>query len=436
MRVKTPLLWCLPLLLLTLLLAACEPTSQVALSSGSYASDITIEEKDDGIHISYENIRPDSRWRPWPLRTNFRQHNSLRLVPLPGGAYVFEINFADEPVRRYCGNTEESRTEDYRAATHAWGRIATTDNLGGDYRALWEYVKERLPAHPESAGQSVIPAASALESSAVTDNKPGNVAISGSIDASVGEFIQGVSTATLTLNATDSHGNTVATGNVEWTITRVSSNTNQAVTTAFQSSLAGLSLGKAERLMPEVSYAYAPRADRVPAVTPVTKDISQSVTLSDIVGERVIEVSATTIIDGSPQTFIGTVAFGEGPLAVFRLPTPEGVGYALWALPIPIGRATSLPAAALCGADPAPADFQAWTGGDYSKQTNLPTAAELRTVTIYISPGASTAAGWDLFDYWTGELRDDLFVEVVPGSQSYLTAHGRMDARIVAVCRR
>jgi hypothetical protein len=263
----------------------------------------------------------------------------------------------------------------------------------------------------------------------------GSGGASGTINGSAGAFSSGVSTATLSLSATDSQGNAVTSGNVEWTITSIASNTNQAVTTEFKSSLAGLSLDGAARLMPTYTWASTPSASSVPTVTPVTKDISQSITLSDIVGERVVEVSATITIDGSPRTFTGTVSFGDGPLAAFRLPSGEGgyVGNAQWANASPISNASSLPAADMCGANPS--GYTSWNGGDHSGDTNLPTRAELWTVAGGSGNGAWLAAGWRAYLYWSGELDDDSVaydVYVVYGSS---TSYGSLDDTYSVVCR-
>ena len=243
---------------------------------------------------------------------------------------------------------------------------------------------------------------------AADDESPANVQGSGTINVTVGAFSGGVSKATLTLTATDGKGDALTTGSVEWKITRIVSNTNQAVTTDFLYSLAGLSLGEDAWLLPAFALDRQPRASTVPAPVPVSKDISQPVTLSDTVGERVVEVSASITIDGSAQTFTGTVSFGEGPLSVFRLPADAGgtVGRADWADKANLSEATLLPAANMCGANPHWTTFRTWTAGDYSSQTNLPTRAELRAVADISGNGARLAAGWRSVYYWTGELRD------------------------------
>lgn len=273
---------------------------------------------------------------------------------------------------------------------------------------------------------------------AAANENPANVYKTGTISDMVSAFSGGESTATLTLAATDSQGHAITTGSVEWTITRIVSNTNQAVTTDFQSSLAGLSLDGATRLMPlYTSWSTTPpSASSVPTVTPVTKDISQSITLSDIVGERVVEVSATITIGGSPQTFTGAVTFGDGPLADLRLPSGAGgsVGQAQWANAYPIGSVTSLPAANMCGANPT--GYTSWNTGDHSTVTNLPTQAQLQAVADGSGNGAWLAAGWHAYFYWSGELDGDNYaydVDVVNGSG---TSVGPTDLTDGVVCRR
>ncbi|MDR0379313.1 MAG: inverse autotransporter beta domain-containing protein [Candidatus Accumulibacter sp.] len=230
----------------------------------------------------------------------------------------------------------------------------------------------------------------------------------GTIKVTVGAFRSGISEATLKLEVVGSQSNPVTTGNVVWTITGISSNTNLAVTTAFKNSLAGLSLDGATRLMPTPTNA-SPNPTTVPSVTPVTKDISESVTLSDIVGERVVGVSATMSIEGSPRTFTGTVEFGDdGPLSVFRLPGGV-IGAGRWADKIPVGNATSFPVAAMCDKDVTNYNYASWTAGDYSSQTNLPTRAQFQAVEYARGGnGAWLAAGWFGGNsyYWTGELLD------------------------------
>jgi hypothetical protein len=264
----------------------------------------------------------------------------------------------------------------------------------------------------------------------------GSSGASGTITGSAGAFSSGVSTATLSLSATDSQGNAVTSGNVEWTITSIVSNTNPAVTTDFKSSLAGLSLDGAARLMPTYTWTSTPSASSVPPVAPVTKDISQSITLSDIVGERVVEVSATITIDGLPKTFTGTVSFGAGPLAAFRLPPGEGgyVGNAQWANTYPISNATSLPAAVMCDANPS--GYTSWNGGDHSVDTNLPMRADLRTVAVGSGNGAWLAAGWRASYYWSGELDDVSFAYYVYVENGNTIGRGVLGNPYGVVCRR
>ncbi|MDL2291349.1 hypothetical protein LJC09_04520, partial [Desulfovibrio sp. OttesenSCG-928-F20] len=263
------------------------------------------------------------------------------------------------------------------------------------------------------------------------------------IQVSVGTFsgsgASNMATATLKLNAFDSQGNPVSGENVTWTVT-VSSSSAAAVTAAFKSSLAGLELvGNGQgRLMPtNPGTGNTPAPNTVPLVTPVDKDISSSVTLTDIVGQRKVTVQATVLIDGSFQIFTADVQFGNGPLYEFRFPKGSNEpGVAQWANDRPIDAATSLPAAELCGNNIPAAIFTSWSAGDYSSQTGLPTRGELRTVATGTGNEAWKAAGWPHAYYWTGELVfTDYAWTVVVADGSHVSA-GALGNSYRVVCRR
>lgn len=245
----------------------------------------------------------------------------------------------------------------------------------------------------------------------------GNAAANGEIAISVKPFAADVfyperSVATLNLNALDSKGNPVSSGDVVWSIV-TSSSSNQAVTTEFKSSLYGLEFDYLEQIMPSVP-ATVDVADYNGKIS-FTKDCSEPIILADIVGERSVTVQAKIVIDGAEKIFKGTVVFGPGPLATFRLPTGN-VERAQWADTYKVSDAQHLPAAELCSdfkGDtwnlPAPVDLRSdsITSRDYSEQTGLPRAAELRKVASQEGNYSWIAAGWPFKEhYWTGEIYD------------------------------
>lgn len=117
--------------------------------------------------------------------------------------------------------------------------------------------------------------------------------------------------------------------------------------------------------------------------------------LTDIVGQRTVEVKATVKYGEQTYTQTTRVSFGDGPLSVFAKP-PSKTGET-WA-----GAAT------YCGGDPGDASLT----NVYQRTTNLPTSDQLRAVSGVSGYGAAFAAGWPnssygWYTYWTGQAYGD-----------------------------
>lgn len=148
--------------------------------------------------------------------------------------------------------------------------------------------------------------------------------------------------------------------------------------------------------------------------------------LTDIVGERTVKVTASVEYNGQLYTAEEkTVSFGDGPLSVFAGP-PSTRGNT-WA-----------EAAQKCGRLPS------FSPG-YHGETNLPHKEELQAVSGPDNGGygAAFAAKWPddrngigSFVYWTGEILGAVNAEVVGLLYGYVRGHGRDDVVPVAVCRR
>lgn len=146
--------------------------------------------------------------------------------------------------------------------------------------------------------------------------------------------------------------------------------------------------------------------------------------LTDIVGERTVKVTASVEYNGQLYTAEEkTVSFGDGPLSVFKKP---------------LGSMSWKEAVNKCGGYYSPSQT------DYQPATNLPRKEELLAVSGGSGYGAAFAAKWpddrggggDCFFYWTGEL----YVSV--GAKIVYLHDGRVDGLYqfsdipVAVCRR
>ncbi|MDR0576591.1 MAG: hypothetical protein LBI87_03430 [Candidatus Accumulibacter sp.] len=122
------------------------------------------------------------------------------------------------------------------------------------------------------------------------------------------------------------------------------------------------------------------------------KPTGDTARLTDIVGSRSVTVKAEMTIDGTRYSARTTVAFGDGPLSVFK-GAPLAASYD-WA-----------DAAAVCGGA---GDPNAAAG--YQPATRLPTREQLAHVsgpggiTGFGKQGAALAAGWLRTLYWTGVM--------------------------------
>jgi hypothetical protein len=173
-----------------------------------------------------------------------------------------------------------------------------------------------------------------------------------------------------------------------------------------------------------------------------------TVSLTDVVGERIVTLKAETTINGVPLTETIDVSFGKGPLSAFAHPPSK--------IELPLATASGIatednkkyftadstifPAVNFCGGtvhvgssditiggskpESYTADFSGgiisghWRYGDkypnqyFSTTSKLPTIGQLLAVSsfsekIYSSvkrKGAAMAAGWPCRDYWTGQV--------------------------------
>ena len=111
--------------------------------------------------------------------------------------------------------------------------------------------------------------------------------------------------------------------------------------------------------------------------------------LTDIVGEREVTVTATVEYNGQSYTAEEkTVSFGNGPLSVFA--GQPSTGSTTWA-----------EATTYCGGKPGDP-----SQAGYQRDTNLPTIEQLQAVSGGRGYGAAFAAGWHSsgwYTYWTGQ---------------------------------
>lgn len=226
-------------------------------------------------------------------------------------------------------------------------------------------------------------------------------------------------TIKLTAELTDANGTkiTLNDGDVKWSV--ISSKVTSEAWMRSAGAYNGLTWGQTP-----LSLTAAENDTDTPAGTAPT---GAEASLTDIVGEREVTVTATVEYNGQSYTAEEkTVTFGDGPLSMFEKP----LSYMTWT-----------EAAQKCGRVPSDSS----TG--YHGETNLPRREELQAVS---GPGnggygygAAFAAGWPAtrfsiagFRYWTGEL--DSSVSAVHVNLVNSSVGGsRQDYDVpVAVCRR
>ena len=159
-----------------------------------------------------------------------------------------------------------------------------------------------------------------------------------------------------------------------------------------------------------LTYGAAAESDTdTPAGTAPT---GAEASLTDIVGEREVTVTATVEYNGQSYTAEEKrVTFGDGPLSVFEKPSRS---------------MTWTEAERTCGG------------------TNLPRREELQAVSRGSGCGAAFAAGWPAtrssiggFRYWTGELDSSVSAVLVNLAHGGVSGGHRQDYDVpVAVCRR
>ena len=170
-----------------------------------------------------------------------------------------------------------------------------------------------------------------------------------------------------------------------------------------------------------LSLTYGAAAENDTDTPAGTAPTGAEASLTDIVGER--EVTVTATVEYGEQTYEAaeTVKFGEGPLAVFATP---------------LRNMTWKEAARTCGGS-----LPSVSSPGYHDETNLPHKEELRAVSGGSGYGAAFAAGWPSdgngwFVYWTGELNGSVSARIVRLHNGNVGGHRQDGGVPVAVCRR
>ena len=226
-------------------------------------------------------------------------------------------------------------------------------------------------------------------------------------------FDKNKQTITLTAELTDANGTkiTLNDGDVKWSV--ISSKvTSKAWNRSDRTLYNGLTWGTAARASsPGEGVLISPQG---------TAPRGPEASLTDIVGQRTVEVKATVKYGEQTYTQTTTVSFGEGPLSVFATP---------------LRNMTWTEAAQTCGS--LPSDLSP----GYHGETNLPHTEELRAVSGGSGYGAAFAAGWPSdgngwFFYWTGELGGSVSAKIVALNSGNVNGLLQDDDVPVAVCRR
>lgn len=227
-------------------------------------------------------------------------------------------------------------------------------------------------------------------------------------------FDKNKQTITLTAELTDANGTkiTLNDGDVTWSV--ISSKVTSKAWMRSAGAYNGLTWGTAARASsPGEGVLISPQG---------TAPRGPEASLTDIVGQRTVEVKATVKYGEQTYTQTTTVSFGEGPLSVFATP---------------LRNMTWTEAAQACGSLPSD------SSSGYHDETKLPRREELQAVSGGSGYGAAFAAKWPddrdgsgWFCYWAGELVGSVGAKVV-----YLRNGGagggiQVDDFPVAVCRR
>ena len=232
------------------------------------------------------------------------------------------------------------------------------------------------------------------------------------------QFTKNKQTITLTAELTDANGTkiTLNDGDVTWT---VESSTISPELKAWNRSdrtlYNGLTWGT-------TAQSATPNEGEKTEKPDGTAPRGPEASLTDIVGQRTVEVKATVKYGEQTYTQTTTVSFGEGPLSVFQKP---------------LSNMTWTEAARTCGgslpSDPSPG---------YHSETNLPSKEELQAVSgggygaAFAAKWPDDRSGFGWFDYWTGELIDSVSAQIVYLDDGTVGSIRQDGALPVAVCRR
>lgn len=233
-------------------------------------------------------------------------------------------------------------------------------------------------------------------------------------DSGGGGSFDSSQTITLTAELTDANGTkiTLNDGDVTWSV--ISSKvTSKAWNRSDRTLYNGLTWGTTAQ---SATPNEGEKTEKPDGTAPTGAEAS----LTDIVGERTVTVTATVKYGEQTYTQTTTVSFGEGPLSVFATP---------------LRNMTWTEAAQTCGS--LPSDLSP----GYHVETNLPRKEDLRAVSGGSGYGAAFAAGWPSggfgwFDYWIGELSGALNARVVYLVNGLGNSQSRDGVVRVAVCRR
>lgn len=237
-------------------------------------------------------------------------------------------------------------------------------------------------------------------------------------DSGGGGSFDSSQTITLTAELTDANGTkiTLNDGDVTWSV--ISSKvTSKAWNRSDRTLYNGLTWGTAATASsPGEGDLTSPQG---------TAPTGAEASLTDIVGERTVKVTASVEYNGQLYTAEEkTVSFGKGPLSVFA--GPPSTSGKTWA-----------EAAQTCGSYPSD------SSQGYHEETNLPSTEELRAVSGGSGYGAAFAAKWPddrngngWFGYWTGELDGSVSAKIVRLYRGSVLGYDQVIVSPVAVCRR
>ncbi len=199
-------------------------------------------------------------------------------------------------------------------------------------------------------------------------------------DSGGGGSFDSSQTITLTAELTDANGTkiTLNDGDVTWSV--ISSNVASKAWMRSAGAYNGLTWGTTAQ---SAAVGEGEKTEEPDGTAPTGAEAS----LTDIVGEREVTVTATVEYNGQSYTAEEKrVTFGDGPLSVFA--GPPSTSGKTWAN-----------AATYCKGTPGDANQ-----AGYQPETKLPTSDQLRAVSGGSGYGAAFAAGWPgWYTYWTGQ---------------------------------